>query len=77
MLMYGGQYFPDVPDSKLIPILTDNQRKVWKTVDQQNQVFWGFNVGMNQGIILPEEEWSDEPDAAVAKESAAAGGDSK
>lgn len=60
MLMYGGQYFPDIPDAKLTPLLTSSQEKVWRTVNQQGQELWGLNVGMNQGIALPEEKWNDE-----------------
>ncbi len=77
MLMYGGQYFPDVPDTKLIPMLTGTQRKVWKTVDQQSQAFWGFNVGMNQGIALAEEQWADEPEEKAPTAAAAKGENSK
>lgn len=61
MMMYGGQYFPDVPDTKITPILTATQKKVLKSVNQQSQVFWGFNVGMNQGILIPDEKWDDQP----------------
>lgn len=57
MLMYGGQYFPDIPDSKLTPLLTSSQEKIWRTVNQQGQESWGLNVGMNQAIALPEEKW--------------------
>lgn len=60
MLMYEGQYFPDVPDSKLTPLLTSSQEKIWRTVNQQGQEFWGLNVGMNQAIALPEEKWDGE-----------------
>lgn len=61
MLMYGGHYFPDVPDAKLTPILTPAQKNVLRTVTQQNQVFFGFNIGMNQGVALADEQWDDEP----------------
>lgn len=61
MLLYGGQYFPDVPDAKLAPILTSTQKKILRTVNQQSQVFFGFNIGMNQGVAIPDEQWDDEP----------------
>jgi len=60
MLMRGGQFLPDIPDLKITPILTDTQKKVLKTTTQQHNVFWGFNVGRNQGIVLRDEEWDEE-----------------
>ena len=70
MMMYGGQYFPDIPDPKITPFLTATQKKILKTVTQQSQVHFGFNVGMNQGIVLAEEEWDDTPaDEKSDKES--------
>lgn len=59
MLMYGGHYFPDVPDAKLTPLLSAAQEKVWRTVSQQGEENWGFNPGMNQPVALPDEQWED------------------
>tara|TARA_R110002072_G_scaffold302999_1_gene491010 strand:+ start:36989 stop:38071 length:1083 start_codon:yes stop_codon:yes gene_type:complete len=73
MIMYGGDSFPNVPDSKILPLLTETQKKVWRTVNQQNRVFWGFNVGMDQGIIIADEQWDDDtasPEEATGKEPA-------
>ena len=61
MLMYGDQYFPDVPDQKLIPILTKTQQNIWRTVSQKNRVVWGFNIGMAAAVAIADEEWEDEP----------------
>jgi len=61
MMMHGGQYFPDIPDSKITPILTATQKKVLKSTTQQSNVFWGFNIGMNQGIAVADEKWDEEP----------------
>jgi hypothetical protein len=63
MMMYGGDHFPNVPDRELTPILTATQKKVWRTVTQQNQVFFGFNIGMNQGIAIADEQWDDDKPA--------------
>ena len=60
MMMHGGDSFPNVPDQKVIPILTATQKNVWRTVNQQNRVFWGFNVGMDQGIAIADEQWDDD-----------------
>lgn len=59
-LMYGDQYFPDLPDGKLTPLLTERQKKVWRTVGQQTQVFWGFNMGINQVVAIEDEVWDEE-----------------
>lgn len=67
MMMHGGQYFPDIPDSKITPILTATQKKVLKSATQQNNVFWGFNIGMNQGIAIADEKWDDESDNEASK----------
>ena len=58
--MYGGESFPNVPDAKIVPFLTETQKKVWRTVNQQSNVFWGFNVGMDQGIAIADEQWDEE-----------------
>lgn len=59
-MMYGSRYFPNIPDQKITPLLTATQKKVLRTLNQQNRVFFGFNVGMNQGIVIPDEKWEDE-----------------
>ena len=61
MLIRGGQFLPDIPDLKITPILTATQKKVLKNTTQQSNVFWGFNVGRNQVIVLRDEEWDEEP----------------
>ena len=60
MMMHGSRYFPNIPDQKIIPLLTSTQKNVLRTLNQQNRVFFGFNVGMNQGIVIPDEKWEDE-----------------
>lgn len=70
MMMYGGDNFPNVPDAKIVPLLTETQKKVWRTVNQQSNTFWGFNVGMDQGIAIADEQWDEE----VAEDSGMATG---
>ena len=72
MMMHGGQYFPDIPDSKVTPILTATQKKVLKSATQQSNVFWGFNIGMNQGIVIGDEKWDDESGNEAPEETEAA-----
>ncbi|MGZ0167746.1 MAG: hypothetical protein ACKVII_27840 [Planctomycetales bacterium] len=66
MMMNGSRYFPDIPDQKIIPHLSATQKKVLRTLNQRNRVFFGFNVGMNQGIVIPDEQWEDEEKATEA-----------
>ncbi|NQV26227.1 MAG: hypothetical protein HQ518_17875 [Rhodopirellula sp.] len=72
MMIYGGEFYPDLPDSQLIPMLTATQKKVWRTVNQQNQMFWGFNVLMDQGIEIADEQWDDKPADDASADSKAA-----
>ncbi len=77
LLMYGGDHFPNVPDRKLTPILSETQKKVWRTVNQQSQVFFGFNAGMIQGLVIADEKWDDKPaDDEPADDEAKNEGDS-
>ena len=69
MMMHGGQHFPDIPDSKITPILTATQKKVLKSATQQSNVFWGFNIGMNQGIAIVDEKWDDESGNEASEET--------
>jgi hypothetical protein len=69
MMRHGGQYFPDVPDPKITPILTATQKKVLRTVNQQSRVFFGFNVGMIQGIVIADEKWDDQPENEASKKT--------
>lgn len=71
MMMHGGQYFPDIPDPKITPILTATQKKVLRTVNQQSRVFFGFNVGMNQGIVIADEMWDDDSGNEASKKTEA------
>jgi hypothetical protein len=61
ILMYGGQYFPAMPDAKIVPILSDAQRQVWQGVSR-NTVRFGANFfGFAQGAELDDEVWPDDP----------------
>jgi hypothetical protein len=55
-IMMGGQYFPILPDAKILPILTETQKTVWRTVPKGN-VYFGFSLDMFQGIEVEEEVW--------------------
>ena len=77
MMMRGGDYFPDVPDPKITPILTATQKKVLRTVNQQSRVFFGFNVGMVQGMVIADEKWDDQPENEASEKSEATNKDAK
>jgi hypothetical protein len=67
ILMYGGQYFPPLPDAKIEPILTDVQRTVWRGI-HKNQVRFGINFGFVPGIDIEDEAWDEgRPAASPAK----------
>jgi hypothetical protein len=59
MLMYGEQYFPLMPDAKILPLLTATQKAVWRGIPK-GQVHFGFDLGMMHGIDVGEEEWGAE-----------------
>jgi hypothetical protein len=59
MLMQDGQYFPQMPDDKIFPILTESQKTVWRGI-QKGNVFFGFELNMFQGVEPDEEEWPAE-----------------
>ena len=59
LLMLGSQYFPAMPDSKILPILRDIQEDVWRGISKGN-IRFGFNLGNVQGIEIEEEVWDDD-----------------
>jgi hypothetical protein len=59
ILMQDGQYFPPMPDEKILPLLTESQKSVWRAI-QKGNVFWGFELNMFQGIEIEDEVWPDE-----------------
>jgi hypothetical protein len=51
-----GQDFPEIPDEKIVPILTEPQNAVWKSVVKHKaHNYWGF---WNED--LEEEVWPDD-----------------
>jgi hypothetical protein len=60
MLMMGGQYFPTLPDAKVIAILTDAQRDIWRSIQRTN-IRFGLNLSSVPGVPIPDEAWDDDP----------------
>lgn len=56
LLMYGGMYFPSMPDDKINPILTEAQRTIWRGA-QKGNVRFGFHLGMMQNVQIEDDEW--------------------
>jgi hypothetical protein len=68
MLMNIDSFFPSIPDQVVTPILTDNQREVWRRIPRNQNVFWGFSFG---GVIR-ENDPLDDPELAEARKEAEA-----
>ena len=68
MLMNIDSFFPNIPDQVVAPILTDNQKEVWRRIPKNSNVFWGFSFG--GGIV--ENDPLDDPELAEAQKEAEA-----
>ena len=68
MLMNIDSFFPNIPDQVVAPILTDNQKEVWRRIPKNSNVFWGFSFG--GGIV--ENDPLDDPELAEARKEAEA-----
>ncbi len=60
MFMYGNQYLPQMPDAKILPILSDAQKTVWRSVPKAN-VRFGVNLGFMQVMEVDDEVWDYKP----------------
>ena len=69
MLMNIDNFFPNIPDQVITPILTDNQKEVWRRIPRNSNVFWGFSFG---GGIM-ENDSLDDPELAEAQKQAELG----
>jgi hypothetical protein len=70
-LVYGGQYFPQMPDAEITPLLTESQKTVWRGV--QKGINFGFQAGMLPGLELGEEVWDNGPGDPAAAGKAVTG----
>jgi hypothetical protein len=68
MLMNIDSFFPNIPDQVVAPILTDNQKEIWRRIPKNSNVFWGFSFG--GGIV--ENDPLDDPELAEAQKEAEA-----
>ena len=59
--VYGDQYFPEMPEQYVAPILNPDQKTVWNGLQKINLGVWWGNNGQN----APSDGWwGDEPEAA-------------
>ena len=67
ILNYGDNYFPVMPDAEILPILTDTQKTVWRSVPK-GTMYVGFHVGMLQTVGIADEVWDeDRPEEKPAR----------
>lgn len=59
VVRFGGNYFPTMPDAKILPILNDDQKNIWNGIQKPNirYGFYGLGIG-NVGEF--EETWDDD-----------------
>jgi hypothetical protein len=59
VVRFGGNYFPAMPDAKILPILNDNQKSIWNGLQKPN-IMYGF-YGLDMGNVGEfEETWDDD-----------------
>ena len=64
--MYGGAYFPSIPDKLIVPHLGETQKKEWAARQKlQYGVSWGFSNFLGNGLAI--EEPDDAPGQPAAK----------
>lgn len=73
--MYGEQFFPVLPDDKVMPLLTDKQKSIWSRLPKNPDTIWGWaGMGFIQAVdfggeaVLVEEAVA-EPVAADPAEA--------
>jgi hypothetical protein len=57
-LTTSNRYFPPMPDNKILPVLNETQKQVWRDTPKGN-IYHGFNPGVLPAIALDEEVWND------------------
>jgi hypothetical protein len=67
-LTIGNRYFPAMPDDKIMPILTESQKEVWRGTPKGN-IRFGFYLPFFQGIEIGDEVWDDDPGSEKAEQT--------
>jgi len=59
VVRFGSNYYPEMPDAKILPILNEDQKTIWNGRQKINFLF-GFH-GLGIGNVLEfEETWDDD-----------------
>jgi hypothetical protein len=66
MLMNMQNFFPNVRDQVVVPILTEGQRDVWRRIPKNQGTFWGVSFG---GMNM-ENDPLDDPELVEARKIA-------
>ena len=67
MLQNLDSFFPNIPDRVVVPILSKQQREVWRRIPRNQTVFWGFSFG---GMM--QNDQLDDPELVEAQKEAQA-----
>ena len=65
VLMYGTQFFPNVPNNLIEPILTPNQKLAWNKRARNGTMAW-WNFGHNGNAVLLDDDFDAAPAPAPA-----------
>ena len=70
MWQYAGQYYPQVPDTYVVPHLNEEQKTVWRGLQKVSFSSWGG--GFMERKAADDEWWEGKPPAAKGKGKAKA-----
>jgi hypothetical protein len=58
MLVMGGQNFPQMPDDKINPVLTEAQQGIWRKVNKGQIFYGGSELDWFQMTSMDDEVWT-------------------
>ncbi len=62
LLFNLGHFFPQMPEDKILPLLTEAQKTVWRGIPNRG-VRFGFDLGFAGGFAIDDEVWDEDPPA--------------
>ncbi len=68
MLQNIDSFFPSIPDQVVTPLLTENQKQVWRGIPKNQNVYFGLMFG---GMVM-ENDPLDDPELVDARKEAEA-----
>ncbi len=63
---FGSNYFPAMPDGKILPILNEDQKAIWNGTQKANIVYGFYGLGIGD-VGEFEETWDDDVPAKPAQ----------